>query len=370
MFEGCEGLISINISKIPTSKVINTNSMFYGCQSLILIDISNLNLEQVLEAELMFYDLPSLEYLSLNEGNYSSPIKEQLIEGLSNKDNLIICSQNKTDENFVYRCCNYNLESHSCEKATNYMIVYYESDFTYTNGFKKGSESGDNAIDNTDYEFREGIEFLIYDNNTIMPNETLIIKDCYKLEIHFSYPITNLISFFDKRKDSSEIISIDLSHFDWSKVTSTANMFYSCSKLKSVYFSDIDTSNLKNMSYMFEGCSTLRSVNLSSFDISSVIDLSGIFKSCSNLRVIDISGLDMKNDVETSEIFEMVSNLEYLNIRGIINLPTGFADYFKNMKLKVCQNTTIIEGNNIINDCCFFYEDDISCNQNYIILIT
>ena len=95
MFEGCEGLISINISKIPTSKVINTNRMFYGCQSLILIDMSNLNLENVQRAELMFYDLPSLEYLSLNEGNYSSPIKEQLIADLSNKDKLIICSEKK-----------------------------------------------------------------------------------------------------------------------------------------------------------------------------------------------------------------------------------------------------------------------------------
>ena len=95
MFEGCEGLISINISKIPTSKVINTNWMFYGCQSLTLIDMSNLNLENVQKAELMFYDLPSLEYLNLNEGNYSSPIKEQLIADLSNKDKLIICSEKK-----------------------------------------------------------------------------------------------------------------------------------------------------------------------------------------------------------------------------------------------------------------------------------
>ena len=52
--------------------------------------MSNLNLENVQKAELIFYDLPSLEYLSLNEGNYSSTIKLQLIADLSNKDKLII----------------------------------------------------------------------------------------------------------------------------------------------------------------------------------------------------------------------------------------------------------------------------------------
>ena len=171
----------------------------------------------------------------------------------------------------------------------------------------------------SDYgEYREGILYLKYNNDKISPNEGFTITAGTKLEIHFSYPIQNFASFFDPEYDNSEITSVDLSHFDSSKVTIFFNSFFSCDKLKVLDMSNINLKNIKNFDHMF-------------------------YK---------------------------VSNLEYLNIRGIINLPTGFADYFKNMKLKVCQNTTIIEGNNIINGCCFFYEDDISCNQYYIILIT
>ena len=195
MFEGCEGLVSINISKIPTSSVINTNSMFYGCLSLILIDMSNLNLEKVKEAEFMFYGLPALEYLILNEGLYSDPIKEQIVEDLSDKS-LIICSDNKIDGNFEYLCCNYSLESHGCEKAPNYMIVYYGSDHLYTKGYKTDGEDKYNRDGGGNIgEYRGGIKYLINDNVKFGSKESFMIKAGSQLEIHFSYPIQNYIAF-------------------------------------------------------------------------------------------------------------------------------------------------------------------------------
>ena len=93
-------------------------------------------------------------------------------------------------------------------------------------------------------EYWEGIKYLIYDNVKISPNESFTIKGGSKLEIHFSYPIQNLNNFFNHDYDSSEIISIDLSHFDFSEVKYINSMFYKCSKLQVLDMSNI---NLKNI---------------------------------------------------------------------------------------------------------------------------
>ena len=198
------------------------------------------------------------------------------------------------------------------------ITVYYGSSHTYISGYKTDGEERYNAgSSDSDYgEYRDGILYLKYNNDKISPNEGFTITAGTKLEIHFSYPIQNFASFFDIDYDSSEITSVDLSHFDSSKVINFAYSFNFCDKLKVLDMSNINLTNIKNFDFMF----------------------------C------------------------YVDNLEYLNIRGIINPSEEFVILFSDMNLKVCQNTTIIEGNNIINDCCFFYEDDISCNQNYIIV--
>ena len=201
--------------------------MFYGCRSLILIDMSKLNLEKVKEAEFMFYDLPALEYLDLNESKYSDPIKEQLTSALSNKDKLIVYSEKKIEGNFEYLCCNYSLESHGCEKGPNYMIVYYGSDHIYSKGYKIDDEEEYDKFGGPDFgEYREGIKYLIYDNVKITSNQSFMIKAGSQLEIHFSYPIQNLNSFFDHELDNSEITSVDLSHFDYSKIKNIANFHF------------------------------------------------------------------------------------------------------------------------------------------------
>ena len=54
MFNGCSGLISINLLNFDTSKVIDMSYMFNGCSSLISINISSFDTSNVIDMSYMF----------------------------------------------------------------------------------------------------------------------------------------------------------------------------------------------------------------------------------------------------------------------------------------------------------------------------
>ena len=63
--------------------------------------------------------------------------------------------------------------------------------------------------------------------------------------------------------DCINIISIDMTGMDTSKVTTMSYMFYNCNKLNSLDLSSFNTSNVTNMSGIFYMCSSLTSLNVS-----------------------------------------------------------------------------------------------------------
>ena len=81
----------------------------------------------------------------------------------------------------------------------------------------------------------------------------------------------------------STMLSLDLSNFDTSNVTSTNRMFYNCRALTSLDLSSFDTSNATSMSFMFYNCRALTSLDLSSFDTSNVTSMSFIFYNCNSV---------------------------------------------------------------------------------------
>ena len=62
--------------------------------------------------------------------------------------------------------------------------------------------------------------------------------------IRFNYSLTTCHQMFYGIED---ILTIDLSNFDSSKVNDTLGMFYGCKNLKSINFQNFDTSSVKNM---------------------------------------------------------------------------------------------------------------------------
>ena len=110
------------------------------------------------------------------------------------------------------------------------------------------------------------------------------------------------------------ILEIDLSNFDTSKVTNMSGMFEDMSSLTTLNLSNFDTSRVTDMSGMFERMSSLTSLNLSNFDTSKVINMRAMFGSMSNLTTLDLSNFDTSKVISMHAMFELMSSLTTLDL--------------------------------------------------------
>jgi len=89
----------------------------------------------------------------------------------------------------------------------------------------------------------------------------------------------------------TNIISIDMSKFDFSNVNSMNRMFYGCSSLKYLNLDNIDTSSVTDMYNLFSGCSSLTYLNLYSLDTSGLGCFCQMFNGCSSLLYLNVFNL-------------------------------------------------------------------------------
>ena len=87
---------------------------------------------------------------------------------------------------------------------------------------------------------------------------------------------------------NTKYISLDLSNFDTSNVTSMMYMFASCKKLKEIKgINNFNTSNVINMGGMFADCVSLEFLSdISKWNTSNVKDMKNMFENCDKLRDI------------------------------------------------------------------------------------
>ena len=77
--------------------------------------------------------------------------------------------------------------------------------------------------------------------------------------------------------DNKDLLEIDASNFDTSKVTDMSRMFYDLRNITSLNLSNFDTSKVTTMNRMFSGMSNLTSLDLSNFDTSKVTTMGSMF---------------------------------------------------------------------------------------------
>ena len=77
--------------------------------------------------------------------------------------------------------------------------------------------------------------------------------------------------------DNKDLLEIDVSNFDTSKVTDMSRMFYDLRNITSLNLSNFDTSMVTTMNRMFSGMSNLTSLDLSNFDTSKVTTMGSMF---------------------------------------------------------------------------------------------
>ena len=76
---------------------------------------------------------------------------------------------------------------------------------------------------------------------------------------------------------SSNLIRLDLSHWNTSNVTDMSYMFRDCKNLTELDLSSFDTSNVTTMQMMFYGCKVLKHLDIRNFTFDKVTNYSNMF---------------------------------------------------------------------------------------------
>ena len=159
------------------------------------------------------------------------------------------------------------------------------------------------------------------------------------------------------------ILDIDLSNFDTSKVTNMDGMFYSMSNLTTLNLSNFDTSKVTNMHYMFNGMSNLTTLDLSNFDTSKVTDMSYMFWDINKLTTLDLSNFDTSKVTRMDYMFRGMSNLTSLDLSNfdtskVTNMQGMFCDMSNLTSLDLSNFDTSKVTD--MNYMFYLYDHDIS----------
>ena len=375
MFDGCQKLSSLDLSKFNTEKVTNMSGMFYGCQKLSSLDLSKFNTEKVTDMRGMFEDCQELSSLDLSKFN-TKEVKymRSMFYGcqkLSSLDLSKFNTEKVTDMRDMFWGCsaltsldlsNFNTKKvrnmNSMFSACSALTTIYASDKFVTTEVENGSYMfydsknlkgySDSKTDHkyancgTDGYFTPGCAYAEFDNAT----ETLTFRykgvkpaEAYDLNVESNNPgweaqkgnIKKVVfdaSFANARPTSccwwfgncfylTEIEGIE--NLNTEKVTNMCDMFTCCYALTSLDVSNFNTQNVEDMTDMFLGCEKLSLLDLSNFNTERVKDMSSMFSGCSTLQTIFASDKFVTNQVlGGDDMFISCENLK------------GFIDYINN----------------------------------------
>ena len=148
----------------------------------------------------------------------------------------------------------------------------------------------------------------------------------------------------------TNILDIDVSGFDTSKVTNMSYMFSSMSKLTSLILSNFNTSKVTDMSWMFYGMFNLTSLNISSFDTSLVTDMQYMFYYMPNLTTLDLSSFDTSKVTDMQYLFVSMRNLTTLDLSNFdTSQVTNMAGMFYDMSSLATLNLSNFDTSKVTN---------------------
>ena len=340
MFNGCQKLSSLDLSKFNTKEVKHMNSMFESCSALSSLDLSNFNTANVESMGNMFFNCSALSSLTLSNFNTANvEFMDNMFNGCSVLTSLDLSNFNTKEVRYMY----------SMFQACSALTTIYASDEFVTTKVEIGSDmfSGctklkgfdSSMIDHkkancgTDGYFTPGCAYAEFDNAT----GTLTFRykgvkpaEAYDLNVKSNNPGWNAqranikkvvfdASFANARPTScclwfadcfylTEIEGIE--NLNTEKVTNMGSMFSGCYALTSLDVSNFNTQNVEDMSIMFESCSALSSLDLSKFNTANVKNMEDMFKECQKLSLLDLSNFNTERVKNMSSMFSGCSTLQ------------------------------------------------------------
>ena len=140
----------------------------------------------------------------------------------------------------------------------------------------------------------------------------------YEFKIKFKDNFPDLERLF---QNCSNLISIDLTDFAPTNVTSVGWMFNNCSKLKEIKgINKINIERVYKLTSKFQNCNEIEYLDLSNFDTSNATDMGGMFMECYKLKEIKgINEFNTSNFNSLKGTFQNCREMEYLDLSNFDN---------------------------------------------------
>lgn len=293
-FFECNNLLSVNLSRLDTSKTTSLGYAFSRCKSLTEIDLSALDTSSVRSFADVFQDCSSLRSVNLAGWNTSSGNNfSQMFFQCASLGELDVSSFETgnvtTFKEMFYGCSSLrslDLSHFDTSAATTFASMFYNC--------------ASLAI----------LDVSMFDTSAAT-DLSRAFRGCKSLtELDLSRASTAKVqTFYGMFSGCSGLKRIDLSLLDTSSARDLSYLFADCSKLKAVNFAGIKTSTVTDFNHMFSGCSSLASLDLSSFNTSAAKNLSFLFYDCASLATLDLSSFDTSNVETMADLFTGCSKL-------------------------------------------------------------
>ena len=293
-FFNCTNLLSVNLSKLDTSKTTSLEYAFSGCKSLTGIDLSTLDTSSVRSFADVFQDCSSLRRVNLAGWDTSS--------GNNFRQMFIQCASLEE----------LDVSSFETGNATTFKEMFYGCSSLRSLDLSRFDTSAAITFASMFYNCASLATLDVSMFNTSAATDlSRAFHGCTSLtELDLSRASTAKVqTFHGMFSGCSGLKRIDLSLLDTSSAVDLSYLFANCSKLEAVNVAGINTSSVTDFNHMFSECSSLTSLDLSSFDTSAAKNLSLLFYNCASLATLDLSSFDTSNVETMADLFAGCSRL-------------------------------------------------------------
>lgn len=298
-FFECNNLLSVNLSRLDTSKTTSLGYAFSRCKSLTEIDLSALDTSSVRSFADVFQDCSSLRSVNLAGWDTSSGKDfRQMFYRCASLEEIDISSfktsASTSFEQMFYGCSSLrslDLSHFDTGSATTFASMFYNCASLAT------------------------LDVSMFDT-TSATDLSQAFYGCKSLtELDLSKASTAKVqTFHGMFSGCSGLKRIDLELLDTSSARNLSLMFANCSKLEAVNCAGIKTSSVTDFNHMFSNCSSLTSLDLSSFNTAAATNLNYLFYGCSLLASLDLSSFDTSKVETMVNLFTGCSKLEEVKL--------------------------------------------------------
>lgn len=267
-FFNCANLLSVNLSKLDTSKTTSLEYAFSGCKSLTDIDLSTLDTSSVRSFADVFQDCSSLRSVNLAGWDTSS--------GNNFRQMFIQCASLEE----------LDVSSFETGNVTTFKEMFYGC-------------SSLRSLDLSRFDTSAAITFasMFYNCASLATLDVSMFNTSAAADLSRAF------------HGCKSLTELDLSRASTAKVQTFHGMLSGCSRLKQIDLSLLDTSSARDLSYLFANCSKLEAVNVAGINTSSVTDFNHMFSECSSLASLDLSSFDTANVEAMADLFTGCSKL-------------------------------------------------------------